>query len=133
MDPAEILHRARSILLIDWPSREVPDTLARVGLEVVSADGPETYDAYELHGGGIRVRRVDGPPERVDLVYAFRPTDELPEIVEQARALGAGAVWLEGVAPDDAGRAREIVESAGMAFVTSPPIAEAARSVGTPG
>jgi hypothetical protein len=36
--------------VIDWPSREVPETLARAGFHVVvrGGPGPEDYLAYEL-------------------------------------------------------------------------------------
>ena len=51
----KLLRTARSVLLIDWPSRAVPDALARAGLDVVSADGPDIYNAYELDGDEVRV------------------------------------------------------------------------------
>src|SRR5687767_10645 len=86
----------RSVVLIDWPSREVPDTLARSGLAVVSNDGPDEYNAYELVGDEVRVRKVDGLPKRADLVYTHRPIDELPEIVDAAKTVGATAVWIHG-------------------------------------
>lgn len=124
-DGVDLLRGARSVLLIDWPSREAPDTLARSGREVVSADGPEIYNAYELDGDEVRVRRLHGPPERVDFVYAFRPIEELPEIVEQARELRARAVWLERVAPDDLARARATVETTGLALVVGSILAAA--------
>lgn len=121
------LREARTILLIDWPSRDVPDSLARAGLHVVSSDGPDVYNVYETDGDEVRVRRVEGPPAQVDIVYAFRPLDELPEIVNQARSLGARAVWLERIAPAEVGYARETVESAGLTYIDAPPIVDAAR------
>ena len=38
-DGARLLAEAVTILLIDWPSRDVPDTLARHGFTVVSHPG----------------------------------------------------------------------------------------------
>lgn len=53
-----LLAAARSFLLIDGPTRDVPDTLARAGYEVVvhGGPGPEDYTAYEVAGA-----EVDGP------------------------------------------------------------------------
>ena len=34
-------------------------------------------------------------PEKVDLVDVFRPASELPDIVEQAIAIGAKAIWTQ--------------------------------------
>ena len=34
-------------------------------------------------------------PDKVDLVDAFRPADELPAIVDDAIAIGAKAVWMQ--------------------------------------
>ena len=93
-DGTELLRGTSTILLIDWPSRDVPDSLARAGLQVTSEDGPGLYNAYESNGGEIRPRRVAGRPARADLVYTHRPIDELAEIVGQAAALGARAVWV---------------------------------------
>lgn len=130
----------RSVVLIDWPSRDVPDALARRGLTVVSNDGPDEYNAYELVGDEVRVRSVDGLPERADLVYTHRPIDELPEIVETAKELGAKIVWLQSgrdasgakdprgcwLSADDARKAREIVKAAGLGYIDSPYIGDAA-------
>ena len=132
----------RSVVLVDWPSRDVPDALARAGLTVISNDGPDEYNAYELAGADIRVRSVEGLPQRADLVYTHRPLEELPEIVETAKALGATAVWIQSgrdangakdprgcwLSPADAIKARGIVETAGLRFIDSPYIGDAARS-----
>ncbi len=142
---AEVIRDTETILLVDWPDRDVPDTLARSGYTVVSHDGPAEgdYNAYEPEDGGVRVRPVGRPPERVDLVYTHRPIDELPEIVEQARALGARAVWIQSGLdatgakdahgtwlPDgDSAKARAIVEAAGLIYVDGPYIGDAIRAV----
>jgi hypothetical protein len=140
-DPTELLSGAKTVLLIDWPSRDVPDTLARGGFTVVSSDGPDEYNAYEVAGTGVRVRAVGQPPKRADLVYTHRPIDELPDIIDAAKAAGAKAVWIQsgldtaGVKdprgcwfPDaESTRAREIVERAGLVYIESPYIADAVR------
>ena len=140
-DVARLLAATKAVLLIDWPSREVPDALARSGFTVVSNDGPDKYNAYEVDGGVIRVRDVDQPPEHVDLVYTHRPIDELPEIIDTAKSVGATAVWLQSgrdktgakdpkgcwLSREESARAREIVESAGLGYVEAPYIVDALR------
>ncbi len=36
---------------------------------------------------------ADGPPDRAELVYVYRPLEELPGIVESAGRIGAHAIW----------------------------------------
>ncbi|MGH2348557.1 MAG: CoA-binding protein [bacterium] len=130
------------MLLVDWPSRDVPDTLARAGFRVFAQEGPERYVAYELSGGEVHPRAVAGPPESVDLVYAYRPLDELPDVVALARSLRATAIWVQSgrdaggakdlqgcwLSPDEIQRARRIVGDAGLAFISEPYIADVARA-----
>ena len=117
---------ARSVLLVDWPSVEVPRSLARAGLEVFVKGGPdpEDYTEYVVDGDDVVVRDRGRPPERADVVYSHRPLDELPDIVELAVALGARAVWME---PGGASqRARAVVEAAGLRYVDDVPIVDVA-------
>ena len=142
---AELIRDTRSVLLVDWPDRDVPDTLAQAGYVVVSHDGPgpDDYNAYEPQDGEVRVRAVGEPPQSVDLVYTHRPIDELAEIVVQAKALGARAVWVQSgldatgakdprgtwLPERDAAKARSIVESARLEYVDGPYIGDAVRAV----
>ncbi len=142
---AQVLADARTILLVDWPSRDVPDTLARHGLEVVSKDGPgdADYNAYELDGGSVRVCGVGRRPDRADLIYSHRPIDELPEIVATAKAIGVRTVWSQSgmdatgakdphgcwLPAEDARKARDIVERAGLRYIDAPYIADVARQM----
>src|SRR5215207_4399735 len=115
-DVSRVLAETKTVVLVDWPSREVPDTLARRGFTVIANEGPETYTAYEAHAGHVRTRSVNGLPH-AELVYAYRPIDELPDIVQTATAVGATVVWLDSardLAPADVARARELVEEAGF-------------------
>lgn len=143
-DVAKLLAGTTTVLLVDWPSRDVPDTLARSGFAVVSNDGPDEYNAYEIDGGEIRVRDVGQLPKTADLVYTHRPIDELPEIVDTAKAVGARAVWIQSgrdktgakdprgcsLSQAESGRARAIVEGAGLTYIEAPYIADAARGRG---
>jgi predicted CoA-binding protein len=145
-DGGAILAGARTILVIDWPTRDVPDTLARAGYEVVvhGGPGPEDYTAYDVVDGEVVERRVGRPPAHADVVYTFRPLDELPEIVDMAKQVGAGTVWVQSglsaagvkdpegcwLAPEDAAGARALLEGAGLAYVDQPYIAGAVRARG---
>jgi uncharacterized protein len=54
-------------------------------------------------------------PEPVDLVNVFRPSADAAEVVRQAVAIGAPAVWLQlGIASDEA---RRIAAEAGIDYV----------------
>ena len=138
----DLLRDAKVVLLIDWPSRDVPDALARGGLEVISDEGPHRgYHVYRADGDQVGPTPASRAPERADIVYAHRPLDELPDIVERARALGARAIWYQSgldstgerdprgcwQLPDELAEARQVVESAGLAFVREPYIADVAR------
>ena len=139
--PEQLLAESRSVLLVDWPSRDVPDSLARAGLAVSSQDGPDTVNVYTADGDEVTVRQADGPPDRVDFVFAYRPIDELPGIVEEALQLSAQAVWLQSgrdsggaldprgcwLPTDELEQARAMVESAGLEFISGPYIADVAR------
>jgi predicted CoA-binding protein len=142
-----ILKTASSALLIDWPSRDVPDTLAGAGYAVVVKGGPEpdNYSAYELSDGEVVRRKIGRPPEKVDLVYSHRPLDELPGIVEMARGFGASTVWCQSglarsgendpkgywVPEEKSQEARRIVESAGLTYIDDAYIADVARQLAT--
>jgi predicted CoA-binding protein len=139
----QILESARTVLVVDWPSRDVPDTLAEAGYTVVVKGGPEpdNYLVRELQDGEIVVRDIHRRPEQANLVYSHRPLDELPGIVTMAKEIGARAVWCQsGLAsdetkdpagcwvPDDASRkARRLVESAGLLYIQDPYIADTVR------
>jgi predicted CoA-binding protein len=132
-DAEQLLESANSVLIVDWPSRDVPDALARAGYGVVVKGGPEPddYAAYELADGEVVARPIGHAPERIDLLYCHRPLEELAGIVAMAQGVAARAVWLQsGLAsagvrdptgcwlPDDASReARRLVEAAGLLYV----------------
>jgi predicted CoA-binding protein len=113
-DPADVLRQAHTVLVIDWPTREVPDSLREAGYEVVIKGGAD----------------AEVPVDAVDLVYAYRPLDELEGIVSTAEELGASAVWREPADDaDESSRAREIVEDAGLEYVDEVSIVDAVRGL----
>jgi predicted CoA-binding protein len=126
VDPSDVLRSAKTVLLVDYPSREIPDTLARAGYVVFArgGPGPDDYLAYDVEGERITERRVGQPPRHADLVYVHRPLEELAGIVQDAQRVGARAVWCESGSEG----ARQIVESAGLVYVAEPPIVDVASS-----
>jgi hypothetical protein len=141
----DLLRTARSVLVIDWPSRDVPELLARAGFEVTvrGGPGPDDFSVYEVTGEDVTVRRAGKAPAKVDFIYCHRPLAELAGIVAVARTLGARAVWrqsglaAEGV-KDPAGcwlpasesnAARVTVEAAGLDYIEAPYIVSALREL----
>lgn len=142
-EPERILAAASIIAVVDWPSRDVPETLARAGYTVLVKGGPGSadYSVYEIRGGEAVPRPAGEPPARADLVYAHRPVAELPGIASIARQLGATAVWHQsGLAssgakdphgcwmePGTSQMARTSIEEAGLAYIEAPYIADEVR------
>jgi predicted CoA-binding protein len=134
-----------TVLLIDWPTKDVPETLTRAGFHVVvrGGPGPEDYSAYELNSGEVVTYRVGRPPERADLIYSHRPFSELPEIIATAKSLHAKTIWTQSglsaagvndpkgcwVPEEELRSARNLVQSAGLTFVTEPYIGDVAREI----
>ena len=144
----QILARCRSVLVIDWPSRDVPAALAAVaGLTVIvkGGPGPGDYTVWEISGGEPVTRRLGHPPEHADLVYCHRPFAELASIVAMAKGLGATAVWRQSgvtstgdrapggcwVPPEESRQGRELAAAAGLNYIDDIYIADAAG--GLPG
>jgi predicted CoA-binding protein len=129
-----LLRGAETILVIDWPSKDVPESLALAGFHVVvrGGHGPADYSVYELHGGAVEVRHLSHAPERADLVYSYRPPGELAGIVATASSVGAKAVWVQtspAWSAEDLAVARRLVESSGLIYLDEPDIVGAARGI----
>lgn len=142
-----LLARARTVVIIDWPSRDVPETLVRAGLAVTvkSGPGPADYTAWELTGGGeITQRPLGAAPQRADLVYVHRPAAELPGVIRLARSLGAAAIWRQSgrsstgeadpagcwLPPGESDEGHALAAAAGLGYLDSEYIADVARSLG---
>lgn len=123
----EVLRACETVLVIDWPRREVPESLVRAGLRVIvrGGPGPEDFSAYEVQGEEVVSRRIGRAPERVDLVYAYRPLNELPQIIDTAKSFGAKAIWMQAGLTG----ARSLVEAAGLSYFDEPYIGDAARLI----
>jgi len=105
--------------------------------------GPEDYSAYEVSKGEVREHKTGCPPKRADLIYSCHPPGELPGIIVTAKELGAKTIWSQSGLIATGGKegkgcwfaevelqmARELVESAGLYFITEPYIADVAREI----
>jgi hypothetical protein len=152
VNPIEILRAVETVLVIDWPSKEVPELLTRAGLNVVVRGGPrpEGYSIYEINKGEVNdgevtVRRAGRPPKTADLIYSYRLLSELPGIIATAKELGAKTIWYQAGLNAAGGRdpkgcwvpkgelqiARRLAEAAGLRLTTEPHIAEVARRLRT--
>jgi hypothetical protein len=146
---ARILAGTKSALVIDWPSRDVPESLTFAGFTVFAkgGPGPADYTAWELVSGEPVPRPFGRQPGQVDLVYCHRPFAELPGVIALAGQLGARTLWWQtgltsGGGKDPSGcwappeqslQARELANAAGLAYVDEVYIADAVRSLGSPG
>jgi hypothetical protein len=147
VNPIEILRAVETVLVIDWPSKEVPELLARARLRVVvrGGPGPEDYSIYQINNGEVLERLTGRPPERADLIYSYRPLSEMPGIIAKAKELGAKTIWSQSgvnatggkdprgcwVADKELTLARNLVEAAGLRFIAEPYIGEVARKLQT--
>lgn len=143
-DVQRLLASAVTILLIDWPSRDVPDTLARHGFNVVSQTMTRPMQSTPTRSRATRSAwNTSGDYRSAPTSCTHRPVDELSEVVETAKTVGAKAVWIQSgrdrggvknphgvwLAPDDSRRARDIVEVAGLEYVEAPYIGDAVRTL----
>jgi hypothetical protein len=146
VDRAEtIVRTCRSLLLVDWPSREVPNSLVGAGQDVFVKGGPglDDFAIRELTDGSITTSRTGRRPRQVDLLRA-PAIDELPQIVAAAQDTDAKALWyrsgLDSDGTDDprgywiqaakSERARAIAEAVGLLYVDDRYIADAALQRG---
>ncbi|HEX6969808.1 MAG TPA: CoA-binding protein [Micromonosporaceae bacterium] len=114
--PQQILTDAKVIAVVG-ASRDpgkaahtVPRQLQRHGWRII----PVNPHATELFGERAYPSLAD-VPYPVDLVNVFRPAEDAAEVVRQAVAIGAPAVWLQTgiVSPE----ARRIAQAAGIDYV----------------
>lgn len=141
----ELFNGVETVLVIDWPSREVPELLALAGFNVVvhGGPGPEDYSAYEVKDYKVVSRRVGRPPEHAELVYSYRPLSELSQTIAAAKEVRAKTLWTQsGVCPDgqkdpkgcwlsdeELRSARNQVEAAGLIYITEPYIGDVVREL----
>ncbi|MCW3816257.1 CoA-binding protein [Micromonospora sp. DR5-3] len=91
-------------------AHRVPAEMQRYGWRII----PVNPTVEELFGERAYPSLAD-IPHPVDLVNVFRPAEDAVEVVRQAVAIGAPAVWLQlGIVSAEA---RRIAEEAGIDYV----------------
>ena len=145
MNPKETFKMVETVLVIDWPSKDVPESLTMAGFHVVvrGGPGPEEYSVYALNNGEIVTRHLGRTPDRADLIYSHRPFSELAEIIATAKELHAKVIWTQSgvsatgvddpkgcwVPEEELRLARNLVELAGLTYITEPYIGDVAREI----
>jgi hypothetical protein len=72
LTPEQILSASKSVLVIDWPSRDVPNALTLAGFAVVVRGGPgeAEYSAYETSN---EARQAHGLAKSAGLEFLTQP------------------------------------------------------------
>ena len=112
----ELLRSARTIAVVGLssnrkrPSYGVSEYMQRAGYRIVPVNPQETEVLGERAYPSLEV-----VPEHIDIVDVFRRSEFVPEIVEAAIRVGAGAVWMQEGVADDA--AAQKARAAGLTVV----------------
>ena len=100
----ELLKTARVVAVVGLSSRKhrpsfgVSEYMQRAGYRIIPINPNESSILGEKAYASI-----EDVPEKIDIVDIFRRSEFVPEIVEQAIRIGAGAVWMqEGVIHEEA-------------------------------
>ena len=114
--PREILEAATVVAVvgasrnIDKSAYAIPRQLQMFGFRVIPVN-----PFAESILGEKSYPTLASIPEKVDLVNVFRPSEDAAEVVRQAIAIGAPAVWLQqGIVSDEG---RRLAEEAGIDYV----------------
>ena len=95
---------------IDKSAHAIPRQLQMFGFRII----PVNPFADSILGERTYPTLAD-IPEKVDLVNVFRPSEDAAEVVRQAIAIGAPAVWLQqGIVSREG---RRLAEEAGIDYV----------------
>lgn len=112
----ELLRGARTIAVVGLsnkryrPSYGVSRYLQQQGYRIIPVN-PEEAEVL----GEKSYARLEDVPEHIDIVDVFRRSEYVPDIVDSAISIGAGAVWMqEGVSHE---KAAEKARQAGLTVV----------------
>ncbi len=112
----DLLRSAKTIAVVGLsnrrmrPSYGVSEYMRQAGYRIIPINPNETEVLSER-----AYPDLDSVPERIDIVDIFRRSEFVPEIVDAAIRVGAGAVWMqEGVVHE---AAAEKARQAGLAVV----------------
>ncbi len=112
----QVLKQSKTIAVVgmspkpDRPSHDVAKYLMDHGFEVI----PVNPGQSEILGRKC-YRSLKDVPGEIDIVDIFRPSDAVPEIVEEAVARGAKTIWMQLGIVNNA--AAERAKAAGMTVV----------------
>jgi len=112
----ELLRKSKTIAVVGLssnpmrPSFGVAEYMQREGYRVIPVNPQET----EILGEKAYARLED-IPEHVDIVDVFRRPEFVPDIVDSAIKIGAGALWLQEDVVHEEGARR--ARAAGLAVV----------------
>jgi predicted CoA-binding protein len=125
----ELLRAARTIAVVGLsnkryrPSYGVSQYMQSAGYRIIPVNPEET----EVLGEKCYARLED-VPEHIDIVDVFRRPEFVPEIVEAAILIGAGAVWMQEGVVNEA--AAEKARGAGLMVVMDRCILKEHRKLG---
>jgi len=112
----ELLRSARTIAVVGLsgnrkrPSYGVSEYIQSAGYRIVPVNPQETEVLGER-----AYPSLEAVPGHIDIVDVFRRSEFVPEIVEAAIRVGAGAVWMQEGVADEA--AAEKARAAGLTVV----------------
>jgi len=149
-DPRYVLRRSREILLVDWPSVDVPRALLRAGFTVFChsphgytqaeqvAEFPQDVNSKNIFPPKTRdddylvFRPLTTAPAAVDIVNVYRPEAEHAKIMtDVVLPLKAKCLWLQSPLTSD--NTRVIAESKGLVFIQDSDIATIAIQLNSQG
>src|SRR5262245_38731189 len=73
-----LLEEADEVLLIDWPGEDCPRSMLRAGFTGFGQE-PSGWLRYELNHRQLQKHSMASPPAHADLVFCYRPVEELPD------------------------------------------------------
>jgi predicted CoA-binding protein len=123
------IHTIASVGLSSNPAKESYDVAAYLksqGYRLI----PVNPAAQEILGEKV-YRDLLSIPDKIDVVQLFRPSDEVPALVEQAISIGARVVWMQPGISNEA--AAERARVAGLQVIENHCMrAEHMRLLGSP-
>ena len=133
----QTLKTAKTILLVDWATTDVPLSLLKAGFTVYSySPGVYALAGIALPKGDpaapmkekLIFTNLDGKPNRVDIVNIFRPEEEHAAIItDHVLPLGAKVLWLHP--PITSVKTNQLALAYGLGFIEGVDIVEIAQEI----
>jgi predicted CoA-binding protein len=146
MDIEYVLQHSSRVLLVDWPSTNLPRRLLEAGFDVfgvspagyteakLSREAPDNqikasvYSPEQPDGDYLIFKKLERAPEQVDIVHVFRPAPELSGIIDrEVIPLRATTLWLQPPLTSDA--ASQLCKRCGITFVEGVDIVETIQRI----